>query len=182
MRKGARGGFRSCGVTDRPLEVCTRSVIRVEVAGQTQFRANMAYLNSSSHTTWSGKDGEKGHMWCTEKVSDWNNYLKLSEKAHLQIWHGTYFPVWVSEHKGGSLGQSPSLPRLSGSSDGPNGDSCSLISLPLKGKNDLSYCLTAAMRSTSLRLLKMKQASALSILQDRPFRIRENTSKKPKYT
>lgn len=39
------------GVTDRPLEVCTSSVIRVEVAGQMQFRANMAYLNSSSHTT-----------------------------------------------------------------------------------------------------------------------------------
>lgn len=42
------------------------------------------------------------------------------------------------------------------------------------------FCLTAAMRSTSLRLLKMKQASALSILQDRPFRIRENTSNKVK--
>lgn len=49
--KGAREGCRPCGVTDRPLEVCTSSVIRVEVAGQMQFSANMAYLNSSSHTT-----------------------------------------------------------------------------------------------------------------------------------
>lgn len=40
--------------TDRPREVCTRSVTKVEVAGQTQLRASMAYLNSSSHTTWSG--------------------------------------------------------------------------------------------------------------------------------
>lgn len=39
--------------THCPLEVCTRSVTRVDVAGQTQFSANMAYLNSSSHTTWS---------------------------------------------------------------------------------------------------------------------------------
>jgi len=40
-------------MTDRPREVCTRSVTKVEVAGHTQLRANMAYLNSSSHTTWS---------------------------------------------------------------------------------------------------------------------------------
>lgn len=149
MCKGARGGFRSCGLTDRPLEVCTSSVIRVEVAGQTQFRANMAYLNSSSHTTWSGEGGEK---WCTEKVSDWNNYLKLSEEAHLQTWHGTYFPVWVSEHKGGSLGQSPSLPRLSGWSDGPNGDSWSLTSLPFKGKKLLKF-VTVSHRSHAIHLV-----------------------------
>lgn len=42
-----------CKMTNRPREVCTRSVTKVEVAGQTQLRANMAYLNSSSHTTWS---------------------------------------------------------------------------------------------------------------------------------
>lgn len=60
--KGAREGCRPCGVTDRPLEVCTSSVIRVEVAGQMQFSANMAYLNSSSHTTWSGKDGGKDRV------------------------------------------------------------------------------------------------------------------------
>lgn len=36
-----------------PLEVWTRRVMRVEVAGQTQFRASMAYLHSSSQTTWS---------------------------------------------------------------------------------------------------------------------------------
>lgn len=107
--------------------------------------------------------------------------LYFLKKAHLQIWHGTCFPVWVSEHKGGSLGQSPSLPRPSGSSDGPNGDSCSLTSLPLKGERKIICCwLTAAMRSTSLRLLKMKQASASSILRDRPFRIRGNTLNKVK--
>lgn len=39
--------------THCPLEVCTRSVTKVDVAGHTQFSANMAYLNSSSHTTWS---------------------------------------------------------------------------------------------------------------------------------
>lgn len=37
--------------THCPLEVCTRSVTKVDVAGHTQFSANMAYLNSSSHTT-----------------------------------------------------------------------------------------------------------------------------------
>lgn len=37
--------------THWPREVCTSSVMRVEVAGQTQFRASMAYLHSSSHTT-----------------------------------------------------------------------------------------------------------------------------------
>lgn len=39
--------------THCPLEVWTKSVTNVDVAGQTQFSANMAYLNSSSHTTWS---------------------------------------------------------------------------------------------------------------------------------
>ena len=39
--------------THWPREVCTSRVTSVEVAGHTQFRANMAYLNSSSHTTWS---------------------------------------------------------------------------------------------------------------------------------
>lgn len=32
-------------------------VMSVEVAGHTQLRASMAYLNSSSHTTWS-REGE----------------------------------------------------------------------------------------------------------------------------
>lgn len=32
----------------------------MEVAGQTQFRASMAYLHSSSHTTWSRTEGQ-GH-------------------------------------------------------------------------------------------------------------------------
>lgn len=36
-----------------PLEVWTSSVISVDVAGHIQFKANMAYLNSSSQTTWS---------------------------------------------------------------------------------------------------------------------------------
>ena len=40
-----------CKMTDLPREVCTSSVTRVEVAGHTQLRASMAYLNSSSHTT-----------------------------------------------------------------------------------------------------------------------------------
>lgn len=40
-----------CMMTDLPREVCTRSVTKVEVAGHTQLRASMAYLNSSSHTT-----------------------------------------------------------------------------------------------------------------------------------
>lgn len=44
-----------CKMTDLPREVCTRSVTKVEVAGHTQLRASMAYLNSSSHTTWSEK-------------------------------------------------------------------------------------------------------------------------------
>lgn len=43
--------------THCPLEVWTSSVTRVDVAGHTQFSANMAYLNSSSHTTWSDWKG-----------------------------------------------------------------------------------------------------------------------------
>lgn len=44
-----------------PLDVWTSSVINVEVAGHIQFRASIAYLNSSSHTTWSvgGKKDKK---------------------------------------------------------------------------------------------------------------------------
>lgn len=52
----ASEGFRLYEMTNRPREVCTRSVTKVEVAGHTQLRANMAYLNSSSHTTWSEKE------------------------------------------------------------------------------------------------------------------------------
>ncbi len=55
----AWGGLWLCKMTDRPREVWTRSVTKVEVAGHTQLRANMAYLNSSSHTTWS----EKKQIW-----------------------------------------------------------------------------------------------------------------------
>lgn len=39
------------GSTHWPREVCTSSVMSVEVAGQTQLRASMAYLHSSSQTT-----------------------------------------------------------------------------------------------------------------------------------
>lgn len=39
--------------THWPRDVCTSRVMRVDVAGQMQFRASMAYLHSSSHTTWS---------------------------------------------------------------------------------------------------------------------------------
>ena len=42
--------------------------------------------------------------------------------SHLQISRGTYFQVWVSGRKGDSLERSPSLPRLSGWSDGPEGE------------------------------------------------------------
>lgn len=52
----ASEGFWLYEMTNRPREVCTRSVTKVEVAGHTQLRANMAYLNSSSHTTWSEKE------------------------------------------------------------------------------------------------------------------------------
>ena len=41
--------------------------------------------------------------------------------SHLQISRGTYFQVWVSGRKGDNLERSPSLPRLSGWSDGPEG-------------------------------------------------------------
>lgn len=47
---GARG-------THWPRDVCTSRVMRVEVAGQMQFSASMAYLHSSSHTTWSAGGG-----------------------------------------------------------------------------------------------------------------------------
>lgn len=48
-RQGWAGAGR--GRTHWPREVCTSSVMRVEVAGQTQFSASMAYLHSSSQTT-----------------------------------------------------------------------------------------------------------------------------------
>lgn len=43
--------------THCPLEVWTNSVIKVDVAGHTQLSANIAYLNSSSQTTWSNWKG-----------------------------------------------------------------------------------------------------------------------------
>ena len=54
--------------THCPLEVWTKRVTKVDVAGHTQFSANMAYLNSSSHTTWSVemqrlKDSESSFIW-----------------------------------------------------------------------------------------------------------------------
>lgn len=58
---------RFCKMTDRPREVCTRSVTRVEVAGQTQLRANMAYLNSSSQTTWSENEEMSGSADLADK-------------------------------------------------------------------------------------------------------------------
>lgn len=47
-----------------PLDVWTSRVINVEVAGHIQFRASIAYLNSSSHTTWSV--GEKNTSYFTK--------------------------------------------------------------------------------------------------------------------
>lgn len=44
-------GKRKGVSTHCPRDVCTKSVTSVEVAGHTQLRASMAYLNSSSHTT-----------------------------------------------------------------------------------------------------------------------------------
>lgn len=47
--------------THWPRDVCTSRVMRVDVAGQMQFRASMAYLHSSSHTTWSAGRRVRGH-------------------------------------------------------------------------------------------------------------------------
>lgn len=52
--------------THWPRDVCTSRVMRVEVAGQTQFRASMAYLHSSSHTTWSRTEGPGHHVPCPQ--------------------------------------------------------------------------------------------------------------------
>lgn len=49
--RGRQGQAGHAGSTHWPREVCTSSVMRVEVAGQTQFSASMAYLHSSSQTT-----------------------------------------------------------------------------------------------------------------------------------
>lgn len=54
--------------THWPRDVCTSRVMRVEVAGQMQFRASMAYLHSSSHTTWSV--GTAGSVPATPAVCD----------------------------------------------------------------------------------------------------------------
>lgn len=54
LRQGqgqAGAGRGRQGSTHWPREVWTSSVMRVEVAGQTQFSASMAYLHSSSQTT-----------------------------------------------------------------------------------------------------------------------------------
>lgn len=45
--------------THCPLEEWINRVMSVEVPGHTQFKASMAYLNSSSHTTWSAQTGNK---------------------------------------------------------------------------------------------------------------------------
>jgi len=42
--------------THCPLDVCSRSVTSVEVAGHRQLLASNAYLNSSTHTTCSERD------------------------------------------------------------------------------------------------------------------------------
>lgn len=52
-RPGHGGRSRGARGTHWPRDVCTSRVMRVEVAGQMQFSASMAYLHSSSHTTWS---------------------------------------------------------------------------------------------------------------------------------
>lgn len=54
--------------THCPRDVCTSSVTSVEVAGHTQLRASMAYLNSSSHTTWSGKQNIPTHNLCVNNI------------------------------------------------------------------------------------------------------------------
>lgn len=54
--------------THCPRDVCTSSVTSVEVAGHTQLRASMAYLNSSSHTTWSGKQNIPTHNLCENNI------------------------------------------------------------------------------------------------------------------
>lgn len=74
------------GMTDRPREVWTRSVTKVEVAGQTQLRANMAYLNSSSQTTWSGKKPKNlKTVWVYSKWSISLGNLLMIRKSSLTL-------------------------------------------------------------------------------------------------
>lgn len=53
------GGEKESKWTHCPLEEWINRVMSVEVPGHTQFKASMAYLNSSSHTTWSAGIGHK---------------------------------------------------------------------------------------------------------------------------
>lgn len=53
------GGEKESKWTHCPLEEWINRVMSVEVPGHTQFKASMAYLNSSSHTTWSASIGHK---------------------------------------------------------------------------------------------------------------------------
>lgn len=60
-----------------PLDVWTSRVINVEVAGHMQFRASIAYLNSSSHTTWSV--GKKKDTNCFKKI------LSIEQNYHFLV-------------------------------------------------------------------------------------------------
>lgn len=67
-----------------PLDVWTSRVINVEVAGHIQFRASIAYLNSSSHTTWSV--GEKKRIQIVlQKYFQMNRIVTSFSKKMVKI-------------------------------------------------------------------------------------------------
>lgn len=90
--------------THCPLEEWINRVMRVEVPGHTQFKASMAYLNSSSHTTWSvstkkrtgTKDASANRIvifksWSSSfACSIWPYRFLLSSP----LWSSSFPPAW----------------------------------------------------------------------------------------
>lgn len=111
------------------------------------------------------------HPWKHQLLPKRSSLWRTAPQTHRQTLHETCSPALRSEHREGSLEQNLSQPRLSGWSGGPKrrakhglAPGC-LFPPTLPRLGQTTKQLTAAVRSTSLRLLRMKQASPLSILQ-----------------
>ena len=78
--------------THCPLEEWISRVMSVEVPGHTQFKASMAYLNSSSHTTWSAHskrkqegDSHQGHTGLGKTQTLTLRSIKVSSPSNTAV-------------------------------------------------------------------------------------------------
>lgn len=83
--------------THCPLEEWINRVMSVEVPGHTQFRASMAYLNSSSHTTWSA---DRGNKRGTVTQATQTPTLGFIKHFNLNTWMLQWHKMWCSDSPG----------------------------------------------------------------------------------